>query len=758
MQACCHLRRHTLALATCVALAGMANPLLAATPACNAAGDYCTDSVADRCGAFPLYADRVALSPVAGDSAATEILSNNVDSKDGLHYTLDGNVWLRRGDQLLQAGHVTWQQASGDFTATDNIRFQNSHLLLRSPAMQGNSQLGTGTAKDIRFRLLGSRGNGHADRVELLDEQHSRLEQIGYSTCSPQQRQWELRAGRVDLDQEKEVGYAHNVTMRIGEVPVLWLPWLRFPTTDARHTGFLYPTIGYSESRGFDLTLPFYLNLVPNYDATLYPRLLGRRGFMLGAEFRYLGQRSRGSIRADWLAHDRIADDSRSLWRARSTTALVGSWRFNVNINHVSDKAYFEDLGSSLYGNATHLLHSDIALVGRGHGWRASVSADAYQITDPDLSDSQEPYKRLPRMLFNGHWSAGRYFEYGLDAEFVSFRKDQGLDGRRLDLQPWLTWHWQGPWWHLQPRLAWRATEYDLDRNDNNSPSRHTPIASLDAGLVFERDAHWFGDNYTQTLEPRLYYLRVPYRDQSNIPIFDTSRQTFDYWQLFVPNRFSGPDRQMNANNLTLALTTRLLDDSGIERLSAGIGQIRYFEPQRVTLRGGAGTDWAGSAYVAHFGARLSERWRLDLAQQWNPNTDRTDLSTVTVQRQLWRNGILNLGYRYRRGYLEQTNVSALLPLSDQWNLVARWNYDLDEDRTLGALAGVEYNSCCLAVRLVARHYVRNSAGEIDNTIMLQVEFKGLGSVGRRTDTLLRHAILGYRAAGFDDTLPAVHN
>lgn len=704
-----------------------------------------------QCGHFPLYDNRVTglETTTANGQAVVKLQSDSIDSPDGKQYQLDGRVQLQHGKQVLRAADVIWQRDSGAFQAHDNVRYQDGGLLLKANRMQGNSTSGTGSASDVDYQMTDSRGNGHAAQLQLLGDNKSTLEQVSYSTCSPEHRGWEFRAKRIEIDQNKEVGHARNVTMRLGGVPILWLPWVRFPTTDNRQSGLLYPTLGYDENRGFDVTVPWYLNLAPNMDATLYPRLLTRRGAMLGAEFRYLTESSHGVLRADYLAHDRVADRSRGLLRARSYTRLGDDWRFDVNLNHVSDRRYFEDLGSSLYSNATHLLRSAVYLKGRGHGWYADIGADQYQITDPELPSRYEPYTRLPRVLFGANGHLGRTLEYGVASEFVSFRKDHGLDGRRLDIQPYLDWNLQGPFWHINPRLAYRVTRYELDRAIASRPTRDVPIASVDAGLTFDRDASWFGTDYTQTLEPRMYYLRVPYRNQDDIPIFDTSYQTFDYWQLFSPNQFSGADRQMNANNLTLALTSRLLDSGGAERLSASIGQIRYFEPQRVQLPGRPDTDYSGSAYVAQITTRLSERWHLNLAQQWNPNSDHTDLSTIAIQHRTWNNGVLNLAHRYRRNYLEQLDFSAMYPLNPRWNLVGRWNYSMDQGRTLEALAGIEYASCCVAVRLLGRHYIRNSAGDISNGIMLQIEFKGIGSIGQGAENLLRHAILGYQPAEF---------
>jgi LPS-assembly protein len=712
-------------------------------------GDFaCTPpsaTPAGMCGAYPLLAERETLAPASGDESAAQ--ADSVSSTDGVTFDFNGHVRLLRGDELLRAGHVAWDNDSTAWRADGGVLYQGPSMLMRAAAMHGTDTPRLGTAESAEFQLLDSRGNGSAREARMLPDNQAALDGITYSTCSPDARGWELRAKHVDIDQNANIGRAHDVSMRLGSVPILWLPYLRFPTNEDRHTGLLYPTLGYSSNRGFDITLPWYLNLAPNYDATLYPRLLTRRGAMLGVEFRYLTDNSRGEFRADYLPHDREADQSRGLIYARSQTRLSPDWRFNVNLNHVSDRRYFEDLGDGLYRAATQLLSSSVYLRGNGEWWSAAVGADSYQITDPDLPQSFEPYRRVPRVLFDAELPLAGGLSAGMDDEFVGFHKDKGLDGQRLDLYPYLEWALQGPYWHLTPRLGYRYTAYHLDRDEDSSPNRGTPIASVDAGLTFERDLHLFGQDWTQTLEPRAYYLRVPYRNQDDIPIFDTSEQAFDFWQLFSDNRFSGADRQMDANDLTVALTTRLLDGDGVERFSASLGQIHYFDPQRVQMPGHAPTDFTGSAWVGQVSASLNERWRVSLAQQWNPNRDdhHTDLSTVSLQRLLHDDGVLNLSYRYRRGYLEQIDASALYPLNPRWSLVGRWNYAFDQDKTLEALAGFEYDSCCVAVRLLGRHFVRNSAGDTDNGVMLEIEFKGLGAFGQRAEDFLSHAILGYQ-------------
>jgi LPS-assembly protein len=690
----------------------------------------------------------VADLPASGDRtlADTEVKGRQTRSDDGESYVLEGDASIQQLDQLIRADRFTYARSSTQWTATGNIRYQDRDMLLSASDAQGSTVPSQATLNQVRYQLLSSRGNGRADVAVLKDSEHAELANTTFSTCPLDSPSWEFRAEHIELDQAHGVGYARDMSFRVGDVPLFWVPYASFPLDDRRKSGFLYPDIGYSSDRGFELATPYYFNLAPNYDLTLTPRLMTQRGLMLGGEFRYLTDSSRGTVELEWLPDDRESDDRRSLFHWDNATRFSDSWGATVNINHVSDDAYFEDFGRSLSTAATTLLPSSAYLRGQGAWWKASIGGDEYQVTDPTLTLGAEPYRRLPRATFDANHGILGDLEAGLRSEYVSFAKDEAIDGRRLDLFPYLAYPMQAASWFVRPQLGYRYTRYDIDRVEDSSPDRGTPIASVDAGLLFERGLSLGGGGYTQTLEPRLYYLRVPYRDQDNLPLFDTQEVPFSFGQLFRSNRFVGADRQMDANNLTLALTTRVIEDaSGSERLSASIGQIRYFDEQRVQLPGRAPTDYVGSTYVGELDLRLSERWRLTLANQWNPNTDRTDLAAVGMQNRFGSNGVFNVSYRFRRNLLEQADASVLIPLNERWRLVGRWNYSLFDRQTLEAFAGVEHDSCCVAWRVLARHYVHNIERESTNALYFEVEFKGVGSIGQKAGDFLRRAILGYQ-------------
>jgi len=746
------------------------------------------------------------------ETAITDVTSNingttgvKVESPEPDLYHLTSGVRLVRGDQVLQAEDATYNADSTAYDAKGNVRYQEAGMLMRADRITGTTTPNQGDAYGVTYQLLQSRGNGVADHAKVLDPQHGRFTDATYSTCDVGSRQWEFRAKKMNLNKETGVGEARSATMRYRGVPFIYLPYFSFPLDDRRKSGFLYPTFGTSSRSGTFLNLPYYLNLAPNYDATITPGYYSDRGAMLGGEFRYLLPRSNGTVDFQYMGHDKGPDEDESgtsdrdgskkrwLLQLTNSTTIAKGWNFSANINRVSDNQYFRDFSNDLYSSAIGLLSSSAYVSTGGKYWSASIGADDYQNVDAGLPNFVEPYRRWPRATFNLDTPLNSWLDAGVDTEAVAFRKTdrapfdpafggQGqVDGNRIDIAPYLSADFSGASWFVRPRVEYRYTGYRLQSDyqrfnfPEQSPSRSLPITSVDAGLIFDRQTSLFGNSYTQTLEPRLYYLYVPYRDQNNLPAFDTNVMSFDFWQLFSTNRFSGADRQQDANNLTAALTTRLLDDNGVERLSASVGQIKYFSDQRVQMFGTPQTDFERSDYVAQLGVRFNDKWRLNSSYQWNPNKVQsplknennevffqgrdTDLATVQLQRRIKGDGILNFSYRYRRNVMEQFDTSVVYPISERWRALARWVFARRDvlpnragestftfsHRTLEAAAGIEYNSCCVAIRVLGRHYVHDYLRATDNAIMFEVEFKGVGSLNPQSGQYLRRAILGYQ-------------
>lgn len=684
-----------------------------------------------------------AASPANIDADALDVSAERVT-------TFSGNVELARADQWVGTEALVWTHEDGTWRSPGPLRFEDEGLRLRAASADGDTEAERVTLKDVQYQLIdGTLGNGTADSA-VREGSRGTLTNAEFSTCPPGQRQWAFVADTIEIDDETERGVAQNATLRVGGVPVLWLPWFSFPTSDARRSGLLAPTLGFNDENGFDYEQPIYLNLAPNYDATLSPRWLSKRGLMLGAEFRYLTGRSSGFVEGAWLPDDDVTGRDRGRFRWQDFTAISPNWFTTANVQDVSDRGYLRDFGSDFGQNTLALLDSHIALNGRGRTWNTRLSVERWEAANPAVLPGSEPFSRLPRL--RGQWLQPLlpWLDVGIDAEAVRFDHDERAGGRRLDLRPNLRLSFGGASWFVNPEFAWRRTGWQLEHDPaaalrDRSPSRSLPITSVDLGLLFERDVRLFGDDFVQTLEPRLYYLRAPFREQGELPLFDTQPLSFSWPGLFRQNRYTGADRQGDANQATLAVTTRLLGaEDGRERLSASLGRIHYFDALRVVIPGERPAASDGSAYVGELDWRISDAWSVSVAQQWNPGAIGTELSALRSQWRFAERGVVNASYRYRKDLLEQTDLSFAVPIDPNWRAVARWAWSVRDRRTLEALGGVEWRSCCVAVRLLARDYIRDVNAERNTGIYLEIELNGLGSFGRDSERLLSDAILGY--------------
>jgi len=672
-------------------------------------------------------------------------------SKVGTSF-FQGNAEIRRADQWVLADRVTYQHEKDTWQADGSIRYQDNSVRLTADHAEGDMDADItkidSVQNPIRYQLRNTRGNGVGAHGRVEGDEETFLDGT-YSTCNPDDRRWEIHGDRIEMDRKNNVGTVHGATVRIGGVPVVYLPWFTFSLNDQRKSGLLAPTFGSSSHSGFMYAQPYYFNLAPNYDATLTGRLYGQRGLMLDGEFRYLTERSHGTIEATWLPDDRQSHRDRSLIDIKSFTSINPNWYATVDINHVSDPFYLQDFSEEPYGSAIGLLSSTAGFYGRGRYWTAGAYVQDWDITDPLLAQASAPYRRVPDTWFRWQQPFGSHVELGFKGEGVRFDQSVLASASRVDLYPYVAFPFEHAAWFVRPEIGYRYTAYNLDQpvfpGGTRNPIRALPIADLDMGMYFDRNVTWFGHDFVNTLEPRLYYLRVPYRNQDDIPVFDTQDFTFSFEQLFRTNAFVGADRQTNANQLTAAVTTRLLDAAdGTEWLTASMGQIRYFDPPRVLLPGQAFVDRSASDYVANATLALDDRWNLRAEYQYDPHESRTDVSSIGAQYKFGAGGVVNAAYRYRRDLIRETDVSFIYPLNANWRVLGRWDYSLLEKSTLEGLAGVEWQDCCMAVRFLARDYIRNTAGDRNVAFFLEIELKGLGSFGRDTSQLLDRDILGY--------------
>ncbi len=618
------------------------------------------------------------------------------------------------------------------------------------------------------YRLPGRRAHGKARTVTHNSRKdETRLTEIDYTTCEAEVPEWRLEARRMMIDHDEGWGEAYHVFLNVLDVPIFYTPYITFPISKRRKSGFLPPTIGSSSASGFDFTLPYYWNIAPEMDATFAPRLLSDRGVLLGGQYRYLMRRGDGQLDAEYLPVDSERnDDARWLigydhqqYFARHRGHLF------IDFNRVSDEQYIDDFGTSLALTSTRYLEQRADARYSGDLWNVLARVQGFQTVDDTIPEISQPYDRLPQVYFNAYTPRS---EGGLNLDLLTqtsyFSRGAGPVGGRIDLRPVLSVPFHTAGTFLIPRLGVEYTQYLLDQpatgnTADETPNRTLPILSIDSGLLFDRDFGFGGRPLLQTLEPRFFYLYIPTVDQDDLPIFDTGQYTVSFGQLFRENRFSGPDRVGDANQISLGVTSRFIDrDSGFEHLRASIGQSYYFADREVSLTPGQVDDDPVSDVVGELVTRFTNglSGRADVI--FNPNDTSFNLGLLGLRYLPDPRTIVNAEYRIRRDIVglgqtgvEQTDVSLRFPVTPALSVVGRWLYSLDGNETLEAAAGLEYESCCYAVRTVARRFLEQDPStraeddtRLDNQFFVQLELKGLAGFGRSTTSYLKRSIPGY--------------
>lgn len=705
----------------------------------------CTIAVAAASAAEPLQLEMTpTLAPTRMHiSADAAVLARGTDS------LFSGDVEVRYGERRIVADEVRYDPDTGRLDASGNVRYADPRIELLGARGEFETGADTGSFVSASFRLPARDGRGEAGRVWTRDDNVVEMRDVSYTTCPPEDDDWMLVAPEVRLNRAKGIGVGRNVQMRFMGVPILYAPWLSFPVSEQRKSGFLVPDLGRSDRNGTDFGIPYYWNMAPNYDAIVTPRLLSKRGLQIGTQFRYLWPRTRGELELRYLPNDDLAGQSRGRAEWRHATRFDNGWRLDARLQHVSDDQYFEDLGRSLGAASPTHVERRADMRYRGRNWRLLARAQGFQTLAANITEDNRPYERVPQLLADGNWSIWSGSNLSLRGELVNFQRRSGVTGLRLDVQPGLSWPIGGPGFTFTPRVDMRHTRYQLDNTDpgqDDTPSFTAPIVSLDTRAVFERPVG-ATSALTQTLEPRLQYTHIPFRNQENLPVFDSGEPDFNFVQLFRANRFTGGDRLGDTDKVALGVTSRLINFAdGREYLSATFGQAIFLSERGVRLPDNEAPRAEESNLIGEIGMNFSARWNADVGYQWDPESSQSSKTEVRVQFRPDQQRVLNFAYRFRRDELEQSDISFAWPLGERWNLVGRWNYSLFDDTTLERFAGIEYETCCWVARVISRNFVNNIDGERDTALFTQLHFKGLASVGGRADLLLENGILGYSA------------
>ena len=595
-----------------------------------------------------------------------------------------------------------------------------------------------------------SRGDAKAIFFEGQDKK--RLVDARYTTCEPGVDDWYIKAKEIELDDYTKSGTAKNAYVEFKGVPLLYTPWMSFSFNNERKSGLLAPTVGTTSRSGFETSIPYYINIAPDKDATVGVRYLSKRGVQLQGEFRYLGENYSGIDNLEYLNNDSLNGGNRYYANLSHSHNLGAGWSAGYNLEKVSDDQYFSEMSTRIISTSRVNLPQEGRVDYVGDVWRFNGLVQKYQTLDK----INFPYERLPQLTLtaNKEWN---YVNTDLHSQYAYFDRDRkaplAATGSRLVVYPSISAPFSQTYGFITPKVGVHMTHYNLQDNNftingakvsNNSDSRTLPIFSLDSGLYFERDVKIVKNSYTQTIEPRMFYVYIPNKKQDLLPVFDSALADLNLTTLFTENQFTGDDRINNANQVSLALTTRMIDkNSGIERMSATIGQRYYFKEQKVVLPGGSVSQNNSSDVIAGLTARLSNKWNLDAFGQHSTDGKGLVRANILARYNPEPGKLLNVGYRYTKDFLEQINVSGQWPLSRGWYGVGRFNYSVRDSRPIESLAGLEYDAGCWQARTVIQR-IETATARANFGLFFQLELGGLASIGSNPLNLLRRDIPGY--------------
>lgn len=677
--------------------------------------------------------------------------------------TFSGNVILIDNDQTLVSDRLKYNTNTEDVEASGNLSYQRPDMQFAGESATMNLKDETGQVTAATYKIPSSNARGETDELQMMGNGITVYREASYTTCDEGNDDWLFEAAEVTLDENTGVGTAKDMKLYFMDTPVVYLPWATFPIDDRRKSGFLTPSIGSNDSTGFDVSAPYYLNLAPNYDATITPRIMSKRGIQLGGELRYLNNRNNLVFNAEVLPDDNEYSGNDSRGAASLVHAIRINERLNgsLNLNYVSDDDYLEDLGGSLAVTSTRHLKREGRLNYNGGWFSLTGQLLQYQTIDKSIAVADEPYKLLPRISFNANREITEDLYLDIPLQYTYFDHSLKVDGSRMDLNPSLAYHWSRSWGFLKPKASVRYTSYDLDNRApglSSSIDRTTSTFSLDSGLIFERAASWFGKHTSQTLEPRAFYVHTPEENQDDIPLFDTRTYDFGVGSLFRENRFTGADRVGDTNQLTLALSSRLLDDqSAHQYLALTLGQIFYFDDREVgdvsyyedsstqTSTTTALTNNT-SSYIATLESKPVKYWSFDAGLQWDSDLiDDMEKSFVRVRYLDNERHLFSARYQYDRANNEYTKLSAYWPVAQNTTLVGHSYYSIDQDRSVEAVLGIEHgSSCCWRFRALARDYQADASDDNNLSFMLQLELRGFTSFGDDVDAYLEQTIEGF--------------
>ena len=717
----------------------------------------------------------------------TFVFGDRVSGRPDLETVVDGNAELRRGATSIRADRIEYYQPDDQLKSRGNVRINRAGNRFEGPELELKLDRFEGFFTTPGYRFLSNGGNGRAERVDFLDENHLTAQRATYSTCERDDEAswepaWVLRAKSFEFDFESEVGVARNAVIRFKDVPILAFPKVSFPLSDKRKSGLLPPSVSMGSTDGFELRQPYYFDIAPNRDATFSPAIMTKRGVDLAGEFRYLEPTYQGQLRANYLPNDKLRDRDRWSYGYQHTGTIntgikaIGNLSASLNLNRVSDNDYWKDFPVTTPSTTQRLLAND-AILSWGQGFfSTSVRTLKWQTLQDATSPITPPYDRLPQLTANYTrvdaplLGLGNGYDWSIEGDYTRFSADRVLTNQPNSNRAYTKLQVSRPWLSaagfITPKVQLHATSYQFDApliDGARSASRVVPTFSLDSGLQFERQASFLGRDFTQTLEPRAFYVRTPFRDQSRLPNYDSGVNDFNFATVFTENAFVGNDRISDANLLTLGVTSRLLDPAtGAEAMRVGIAQRLRFEDQRVTLPGALPVTDRISDILVGASVNWVPQWSFDSTVQYNPKTKQSERASFGVRYNPGNYRVISAAFRRQRNVSEQIDVGWQWPINDLWgdkgkNLgpgqgqgpgryyaVGRLNYSVLDKRLVDSIIGVEYDGCCWIGRVVLQRS-QTGTGTSDTRIMFQLELVGFSRLGANPLETLKSNVPRYQ-------------
>lgn len=707
-----------------------------------------------------------AAAPADDKDAPVNVSAEQMTGRPDRQVNLDRDVEIIKGGTTIKADKAEYRIIQDEVEATGHVwmkRFQDQYTGDHAEMNMGS---GAGYVTQPTYLIGKNGGRGKAERIDFLSDDQAQVQQGTYSTCEATDPDWYLRANTLDLDSGRDVGTMHGGLLYFKDVPILGSPWMTFPLSGERKSGVLPPTFGATSTGGAELAVPYYFNLAPNYDLTLVPKYIARRGLQMGAETRYLGDTYSGITNVEGI-QDRVTGTGRYSLSSIHNQTLAPGLTLAWNLNKASDNDYPSDFSHSITGSTQRLLTRDVSLTYSSTYWSLYGHVSKYQLLQDVDSPITKPYDRVPQIVFTGNRYDIGGFDFNTVADFTRFSSGNLVGGDRAFVTQSVSYPIVRPGYFITPKVSVDATRYNLNNVSVGQPtnfSRTVPTVSLDSGMIFERESTLLGRSMTQTLEPRLFYVRTPYRDQSQFPNFDSGLADFNFAQIFSENRFVGHDRISDANQLTAAVTSRLIEENGLERLRMAVGQRYYFADPKVVLDGTTSTTLGSkSDLLLSLGGQISKEFSTDNTVQYSETLRQMVRSTFGVRWQPAPKRVLNLQYRLDRTYvnpstglldpLKQVDVSGQWPISQRWYAVGRINYSIPDKTVAEGLAGMEYKADCWVFRVVAQR-IPTSSTKASTGFFFQLELTGFSKIGNNPLDAIKSSVPGYQNVNLPDSTP----